>query len=542
LTDDDEDDPYDPVILLGSDAAADLLRPGGRKRLLPTIPDNDLPLAETTTNLIDLQKLQQDDPGLSWILGYITDPCKFAEIIQPPDVAPEKRHRPLSRGMQRHSKKLSDYDIVEPITCEEAWWLSSPVGAALMTILVCTVFLVRKKNNTGRLIFDARRVNRRMTRPPPMELPRIHDVIRRILSWESAAQCDGVSYFYQFGLHRDIRPAFRARLAGGRGTINEVQLRRMPMGWTWSPCIAQRVSNHLVRDVGVAWVDNFIIGATTLESFEEKRKTFKERLLRYNVAVDDDTLKPSSDFTALGLHFDLENKRYRLTTNAIEKLQATANTEMCTYREYLVLLGTLVWSDYALAKPLWCRAEALAAMREITKKCGGRYDEPCTWPDYARLDLDRWVSDTIKNEWRSAPAAKGIASFEDLIFSDSSGTECAWLRLKNGTVLEGDQWTRKDNHHIYIGELLALTAGAQRHPKLPFITDNLPLKHTLLKGHSSSYMANCILRDTFGDSWPTTGWVDTLNQLADPYTRGKFFDTFPHPAPPCYKQAISVIK
>jgi hypothetical protein len=64
------------------------------------------------------------------------------------------------------------------------------------------------------------------------------------------------------------------------------------MGWTWGPCIAQRVSNHLVRDVGVAWVDNFIIGATTPGSFEEKLKTYKERLLRYNVAVDDNTLKP----------------------------------------------------------------------------------------------------------------------------------------------------------------------------------------------------------------------------------------------------------
>jgi hypothetical protein len=34
-----------------------------------------------------------------------------------------------------------------------------------MTILVCTVFLARKKNNTGRPIFDARGVNRRMSRP-----------------------------------------------------------------------------------------------------------------------------------------------------------------------------------------------------------------------------------------------------------------------------------------------------------------------------------------------------------------------------------------
>ena len=48
----------------------------------------------------------------------------------------------------------------------------------------------------GRLVIDARPINRRQRRPPPMGLPAMRDVIIRILSWEVPSTCDGKSFFY----------------------------------------------------------------------------------------------------------------------------------------------------------------------------------------------------------------------------------------------------------------------------------------------------------------------------------------------------------
>jgi hypothetical protein len=86
-------------------------------------------------------------------------------------------------------------------------------------------------------------------------------------------------------------------------------MKRMPMGWSWAPRIAQHVSNVLTRGVGVAC---FFIGGKNVDEFNSNRELFQQRVRHYNVQLDDDTLTPSTRIEMVGLEFDLVDRRYRL--------------------------------------------------------------------------------------------------------------------------------------------------------------------------------------------------------------------------------------
>jgi hypothetical protein len=147
--------------------------------------------------------------------------------------------------------------------------------------------LVPKRSNPweGRLVIDAPPVNRAQQRPGDMDIPSMRQVISRILS---------CSYF-------------RARIAGRRGAIHEVRLKRLPMGWSHSPRLAQQTSNTLISagdglsQLGVARLDDFIVGGRT--EFHVARNCFRGRLKKYRVEVDDDSLSrrphfPHSDWNS----------------------------------------------------------------------------------------------------------------------------------------------------------------------------------------------------------------------------------------------------
>merc|ERR1711991_667004 len=121
------------------------------------------------------------------------------------------KRRPLSRDMDVHLSDLKRLDILNTDAAAVA-----PV--ALLVLVWCTLFLVPKKDKgLGRLVIDARPINRRQRRPPDMNLPRMADVIRQVLSWDFAASCDGKSFFYQFPLVAGVARYFRTRIAGRRG-------------------------------------------------------------------------------------------------------------------------------------------------------------------------------------------------------------------------------------------------------------------------------------------------------------------------------------
>jgi hypothetical protein len=280
-----------------------------------------------------------------------------------------------------------------------------------------------------------------------MGLIKLHDLIRAVLSCSHAATADGTSYFYQFILHADIRPYFKARLAGFRGRVAEVMMKRMPMGWSWAPRIAQHVSNVLTRGVGVAWLDDFFIGGKNIDEFNSNRELFQQRVRRYNVQLDDDTLTPSTQIEMVGLEFDLVDRRYRLQEKWVRQENFTDIDlrHPTSVRNWCRLFGALVWADHAAASPLWKRAECLAAISHLAKLGYLDFEQITTLPDYCLGNLEEWITDVLRNPWRSAPATAPTTPTA-FFFSDASGAASAWARVSRDEVMtHAEQWGTDDD-------------------------------------------------------------------------------------------------
>jgi hypothetical protein len=506
---------------------------GARQRKLESSErTNELVLAPTTTNAINLDTLTDDHPGLVEVLAPIRDPAAFLDLFLDGAAAPPRR-RPLSRGMLRHEPDLKRFQIVEDYVPE----LSVPATHAVMVAaLWCVLFLTPKKTaGEGRLVIDARPVNRLQRKPGPMGLPKLHDLITHVLSFSHAAKCDGKSYFYQFVLHPAIRVFFKARLAAWRGAVRAVQIVRMPMGWSFSPRTAQHVSNAVMSGLGLAWLDDFIIGGRSAEEFEQNRTEFRRRVTRYNIEVDDLELEPTTSlFRAVGLQFDLKDKRYRLDPDWVEKkirpLRDSDLTSPRSFRSWFVVFGSLVWADYARGSPLWARAECLAAMSHLARTCDGDFDKLASLPAYALPNLRQWLTDAYENHWASPPPTRPNAP-DHFIFSDASGHTSAWIRISHDLIFEGAQWATDDDRHIFLKELEAFLQATSKTAQLSgekvYVLDNTAVNFANRRGHSSSYAANVMLRDALGKRRPWSMWTPTTLQLADPFTRGRIFSNPP---------------
>ena len=110
--------------------------------------------------------------------------------------------------------------------------------------------------------------------------------------------------FYQVPISDEVGSMFCANLAGTRGKFTSVAMTRLPMGWSYAPAIAQKISNTLLRTadgriLGVAWIDNFIFAGKTEEEVAANYAEFLHRCDEANVKIDILDAKPKSLLTGV---------------------------------------------------------------------------------------------------------------------------------------------------------------------------------------------------------------------------------------------------
>ena len=195
-----------------------------------------------------------------------------------------------------------------------------------------------------------------------------------------------------------------------------------------------------------------------MDEFEKKRTIFVARL--HNVEVDDWDMSPTQDLTAVGLHFDLRNSRFRISPAWIDARRAERSLDVHqrSVREWLVLFGGLIWPTYARDVPLWthwCCMRALATMLRVT---GGNFDAAYHMPEEDVVALRRWVDAVLDNPWtvpRTAPS-----DWKSCVFSDASSTGGGFVEIAEGAILRAGGWERHDDAHISAAEAAALVASA----------------------------------------------------------------------------------
>ena len=107
-------------------------------------------------------------------------------------------------------------------------------------------FAVLKSDGvTARSIFNGKRLSTFFEAPPTTNLPEVADVLKELSRSDFLIIGDWRHYFHQFALHDDVSSYFG--LEQGEDTY---VYRVLPMGWSWSPRIAQSLSMAILLEAG----------------------------------------------------------------------------------------------------------------------------------------------------------------------------------------------------------------------------------------------------------------------------------------------------
>jgi len=351
-----------------------------------------------------------------------------------------------------------------------------------------------------------------MSPPTPM-IPRIHDVLSTLSKKKYFISSDGVSYFYQYEMSESIRSHFGVDINKGRGSPTRYRLCRLPMGWKYSPCIAQRGSNVIVNEtivrlkdkgvidpVGFCWIDNFLFGFDSESDAIQGALVLRQVADECNLLLDKSHFEVKEVLEALGFLISFRSVRH--SPKFVSKTLGVFDSlnSITSFRKLSSFIGQFVWSTYVRRIPLCCFPYLLDLLRSIhiCVRTMGDWEAPCG------LNLDDMIAEvnstvaTIMHPF-GFNAPDSDSTFVEL-FSDASQeagvTRWAWL---SGSASHSG--TFQGNPHIFLAELLAgaqaLYMASKKSNKALLWIDNTAALFALRNGHSGNYYADTVLRRLF---------------------------------------------
>lgn len=463
-------------------------------------------LDSITPSRIKLELLASFDPPVFELLKPLWDPKAFEDQILRYGIPVGARRDRIS-AMGKHLGDMYKFGIVKP---------------ARAPLLIMKLFTVLKKNGNLRLIQDCRPLNELCHKPPRMPLDSIHTFIRRILAAEYVGTSDGKSFFYQFSLGDDIRKFFGCKVRKGRGHHTTVAMTSLPMGFSWAPFFAQSFANSLIKDLGMAWVDNFIIMGNSIEEYNRKKAEFLTRAKLLNVQLDDDDPQPCRKIELLGIEFNLETKTYRLApdfiTKAVDRLSKAMEEGPRDIISLLEAIGSVVWFCYVTQTPLCHFPHMMETLRAMAQKA---------WSGSHRVSEDTrkefaFLLRTIAHNESREPRPEFAA--EVSVEADAATSQAAYIIYQGETILSAKQRSTA-YEHIFLNELDIAVEGILKAHSLgfrgiAFRGDNMACLVALQKRLSSNFKANRILAKLPRQITVETTYVNTHENLADPFTRG----------------------
>ncbi|KAJ9439220.1 hypothetical protein DIPPA_21535 [Diplonema papillatum] len=488
-------------------------------------PRSTRPLDVTAVPPIDLRGLRSlAGPGarLHGLLDLLTDGHSFRRKLLEVPVLPGRK----SDAFARHAVTLEGVGFVERV----------PRSQPLKCVL--PAFAVEKGEQHSRAIVDGRPLNELMEPPPKFSLLRVDEVIKKMMSKSHAVVVDLKSYFFQFPVGRSTSAFFGLRTKRPDGGVALYRWRRLTMGWSYSPVIAQDsalVVTEPAKDDRVVWYDDWALVGDCPDALRAVRDRVLRRARQVRMTVNDEksVLEPSSTPVVLGVEFDLAAKRYRLKQEWARKahlLFCSVGSMQMTLRGVWKVVGTAIWAWTVWGTPL-CRVSPVLAWmgtlahQVLTGSLGWESlvrvsDDvlPFLAGVRRRLSGNRWVvfdskqRDTLVEAW-----------------SDASMQGWAWLV---GSMAMWGPW-RDAPQHIFFAELtaakFAIAYAASRSPlsTIRIFVDNLPAVNCLRNWKSKTELGNfilCQVRDVLEEHQCIleTVWVPTAEQLADVWTRDPY--------------------
>jgi hypothetical protein len=151
-------------------------------------------------------------------------------MVRPPTVErPTPRQSGQPRGVIADVWQLLEWNVLERGALKETKWPETRFMS------------VPKGDDSRRAIFDCRRINERAGPPPALRLIGKEEIflLTSFFSEPWFAEADFRHWFFQLALSQVVRNAFTFRHGRER-------LRCWPMGFSWSPVVAQAVTMTLL--------------------------------------------------------------------------------------------------------------------------------------------------------------------------------------------------------------------------------------------------------------------------------------------------------
>eukprot|EP01063_Lacrimia_lanifica_P039893 TRINITY_DN8892_c0_g1_i1.p1 TRINITY_DN8892_c0_g1~~TRINITY_DN8892_c0_g1_i1.p1 ORF type:complete len:274 (-),score=6.29 TRINITY_DN8892_c0_g1_i1:136-957(-) len=258
---------------------------------------------------------------------------------------------------------------------------------------------------------------------------------------------------------------------------------------------------------------------------------------------------PQERFEALGITFDLDQKKIAMASSWVTKLVGSPAWEevkggTASVRTIFRVFGAIVWHSFALSCPLCTCSATLAFIRRLASRAAAGdigWDSNTEVPPAVLGELHARVS-LVEENVPLTPSAYAAQQCEDTetVWTDASSTMWGYILescagFANQGVFEGS-WAE---YHIFIkelatvGEALEELATRCRGASVHLHIDNAAVVACLNKGLSSNFVANEMLSRIFSLAkdahfWLRPRWVPTDAQKADGITRSVILpQTFP---------------
>ena len=485
--------------------------------------ESEVPLDKIDVPALDLDLLIKMEPSLRSILAPIKHELSFVDLLLPGESLP--RYAPRSRVTRGDwAGDLVRWDIATKI---RKWDAKA----------VMKGFAVPKSDgSSARFILDASSLNKAMQPPPHFRLPTLAEMRPIIFGFSFGQITDLRHCFYQFPVASEVALFFC--LHAGDATLS---FKRMAMGWSWAPSIAQSVAMAYLAPIGAAGLaiyDDFLIMDHSVEQCAASTTLLRSRISMClgTIHPKKSASCPSPKFTYCGIEWNLSTKCHRLDPKMVSRwtpwLKVICQGRALPLRYYWIALGvstyvqrSLLFAPSSLNNLFnWAALTAARLARGIL-----------TWNSVvvpwtsAVVELGFITGHLIRNKWvqfhLSPPASLSL-------YTDSSLKGWAWLLHNNqdGHCLMGFRGAWTPGPHINVLELLTVWKAIRwLCPRLPGLTwhlmcDNSTVVHQIRRGRTSNFVANRILSDlayvlqrTKSQIRPT--WVSTHDQRADEHTR-----------------------
>lgn len=485
-------------------------------------------LAPITTNILDVGSILRWDTDGEFreVHQYIADYDRFKSLFTQSPI----RHLRRSKILPSNIELLINYDVLEH-TETFACCLGS--------------FQVPKKGDEDRFIGDASPLNKIQQKPMKALIPQLHEVLHELMQRKYFFSVDAVSFFYQFLIEDErIRSFFTFAMNRKRGRPLLMRLRRLCMGWKFSPCIAQRAARVILKKIALeansqgishtsfVWIDNFLFGTDTFQDAQRLQLIVKDVFKQCNLEHH-----PFSEIstTLHALGFEISFGMCRHSTKFIEHFKNATLRETATYRDVAIFIGNCIWTIYARQLPLCffpSVVETLRAMHVRMPRKKGCWDLPLDksifYGSVPRLVHEtQHLRDTCCHSWtvQKPPSGTWTELHSDAMVDETGAT---WAWTSGDAVYQG---VFDFTSHIFIHELIAAcqslldVAKQNPHGKAMLFSDNTAVVFALRAAHSGNVVADQIL-ERFYSMLPQTFFFKIAHvcsdfNMADPYTRGQ---------------------